>query len=171
MPPIAVLAVITPNYRGDFMSRETLKEQLKQAKNKKFQTMYDRIPFLQDLTYDERTWWIRYYKLKHTWKTNFPNQDFHPDNYIPFTGIKPWEKPNYLNGYLGFNHDVNCDLLDIEILFMKLGYDWVHVKLEDIKFPEVIDCNYDGVSFTCQDCRYRFKCELRGEKYAKTFRK
>ena len=143
------------------MKPPSAKEQLKKARKKKFQTMYDRIPFLKDLSYSKRAWWIRYYKLKHTWKTHFPKLHFTPDDYIPFTDIKPWEKPNYLNGYLGFNHDVNCDLLDIEMLFNALEYDWVHVKLEDIKFPEVVDCNFDGVSFTCQDCRYRFKCELK----------
>ena len=170
------------------MKPPSAREQLKKARKRRFKTMYDRIPFLQDLSYSERTWWIRYYKLKTCWKNNFPNLEFYPDEHIPnihhdkhyfefnykttqydsdnvFERVEPlpWDKPNPKSGVLGVNHDVNIDLLDIEMLFKALEYDWEHIKLEEISFPVVVDCNFDGVSCTCQDCRYRFKCELRGE--------
>lgn len=129
------------------------------SRKKKFKTLYDQIPFLEGMEYRERTWWIRYYKLKHTWKTHFNNLHFYPDDY--FIGkIKPWEKPTYKSGYLGQNHQLNADLVDIECLFSRLCYDWVHVKLEEIDFPDIIDCDFSDIE-GCQDCRNKFECELR----------
>ncbi len=130
------------------------------SRNQKFKTLYERIPFLKDMAYRERTWWIRYYKLRTSWTQNFPDWlKFYPDEY-PVGDIKPWEEPNYLNGCLGENHQLNCDLLDIEMLFLALGYDWIHTKLEEIEFPELIECNFSDLE-GCSDCKYRFKCELK----------
>ena len=40
------------------------------------------------------------------------------------------------------------------------GYDWIHVKLEEIDFPDVVECDFTDAE-SCQECRYRFKCELK----------
>ncbi|KYC46631.1 MAG: hypothetical protein AMQ22_02091 [Candidatus Methanofastidiosum methylothiophilum] len=136
------------------------KNLLKKAKERKFQTLYSQIPFLADKTYRERTWWIRYYKIRTTWINNFPTLPFYPDELLPLRGPKPWDEPNYLDGYLGFNSTINCDLYDLEDLFLALGYDWIHTRLEDIKWPGMIECNFSDME-GCSDCRYRFKCELK----------
>lgn len=38
--------------------------------------------------------------------------------------------------------------------------DWQHIKLEEIKFPNVIECDF-APSEGCQICKSRFKCGLR----------
>lgn len=98
---------------------------------------------------------------------NFPSLEFPPDEFHTLYSVKPWDEPDYLNGYLGVNHEVNCDLKDIEELFLYLGkgkikgsYDWIHTKLEEISFPDVIECFYTPDE-DCTECRFRFKCELR----------
>lgn len=143
------------------MKVPSAKEQLRKAKKQKFQILYEQIPFLRTMGFRERQWWIRYYKLRTTWKTNFPSLEFPPDEFHTLYTVKPWDEPGYLNGYLGVNHDVNCDLLDIEELFLVLGYDWIHTRLEDIDWPGVIECFY-APNEDCMGCRFRFKCELKG---------
>jgi hypothetical protein len=138
------------------------KKEFKKRRNQKFQTLYGRIPFLRTMGFRERQWWIRYHKLRHTWKTNFPSLEFPPDEFHTLYVVKPWDEPDYLNGYFGVNHEVNCDLHDIEILFLALGYDWIHVKLEDIIWPDIIECLY-APDEDCTECRFRFKCELKGD--------
>lgn len=146
---------------GHKMKRIDYEKEFKKRRNKKFQSLYSQIPFLATMPYHVRTWWIRYHKLKHTWKTNFNNLHFYPDDY-PIGEIPPWEKPNYKNGYLGHNHQLNADLDDIECLFKRLGYDWIHVRLEDIEWPGVVECNYNDAE-GCNGCRFRFRCEIRGD--------
>lgn len=167
------------------MKRIQLKEARQKLKNHKFQSLYSQIPFLADKSYPERTWWIRYHKLRHAWKTHFNNLHFYPDELIdqilndkhtfeyrkgttqydpenPLERVNPlpWDKPNYKHGYLGHNHQLNADLDDIECLFKRLDYDWVHVRLEDISWPGVVECDYTDAE-GCNDCKYRFKCELK----------
>lgn len=167
------------------MTPLTMEQQFKKFRKKKFKTLYEQIPFLKGMEYRERAWWIRYYKLRHTWKTHFNNLHFYPDELLekvindkhlfefkkgtieydsnnPIERINslPWDKPNYKQGYLGGNHQLNDDLDDIEWLFKRLNYDWIHVKLEEINFPDIIDCDFSDTE-GCQDCRYRFKCELK----------
>nr|CAH2570320.1 unnamed protein product [uncultured archaeal virus] len=112
------------------------------------------------MEYRERTWWIRYYKLRTTWIKQFPEKKFPPDKYQPFRDVKPWDEPNYLNGYLGVNHEVNWCLHKIEMFFLDSGLNWIHTKLEDIDFPDMIECNFSDLE-GCSDCRFRFKCELK----------
>lgn len=149
------------NFNGGIITTSNIKKQMINLKNQKYQTLYSKIPFLTTMPFEVRTWWIRYYKLKQTWKTHFNNLHFYPDDY-PIGSIPPWEEPNYKNGYLGHNHQLNADLNDIEWLFMQLHYDWMNTRLREIKFPEKIECNFN-LEYGCFDCRYRLKCELRGE--------
>lgn len=132
------------------MTPLTMEQQFKKFRKKKFNTLYEQIPFLRGMEYRERTWWIRYYKLKTVWKKHYPGKQFPPEK-IQIHDVKPWDEPDYLNGYLGVNHDINVSLYELEVLFVENGYDWVHVKLEEIDFPDVIDCDFSDIE-GCQDC-------------------
>lgn len=146
---------------GGIIITKTLKEKRKKLRKQKFKTLYERIPFLKDMTFRERQWWIRYYKLKTTWeKHNLPGE-FPDEKYLPLQPPYPWDEPNYLDGYLGVNSEINCKLRKVEYLFLDKDIDWIHTKLEDIEFPDVIECNFSDLE-GCGDCRFRFKCELKG---------
>jgi hypothetical protein len=112
--------------------KEFYEKQKRKYKNLKFKTLYDTIPFLKDLDKQERFKQIKKYKLITAWEQNGGE---HYDNYGWFR--------------LGV----------IEQELEKNEVDWQHIKLEDIKFPDVVVCDFSDEE-GCQDCKNRFKCEM-----------
>ncbi|MCE7699535.1 MAG: hypothetical protein K8E24_012260 [Methanobacterium paludis] len=104
----------------------------KDATKAKFKTLYDTIPFLQNKSKEERFKWIRYYKLKTAWE----------------------QQGRRVSGHLG-----DFNLAKIEKILDNTSVDWKHIKLENIRFPGVIECNF-APDEDCKDCKSRFKCKL-----------
>lgn len=96
----------------------------------------------------EKMWWIKYKKIKTLWEEIYPETEFPGEIMDGPLITKPWKDPfHYLNDQL------KKALSEIEKQFP----DWERFQVEN----GLIFCNYDGVSVTCQDCRYRFKCEVK----------
>lgn len=97
----------------------------------------------------EKIWWIQHAKLKAIWEELYPKTEFPAE--IPDGPLltKPWKDPT---------HYLNDKLKEVKRKIEKEIVDWERIQVGN----SVIFCNYDGESITCENCEYRFKCELRG---------
>ena len=131
------------------------KEILKKAESRKYNQIYDKIPFIRGKDKREQMWWIRFYRLRTVWQkhktTMFPGDRFvdgiiFNSNRSDDCGgggcrdANPWDAPNYRHGFLGRNHQVNFVLCEVEECFMDECIEWERLPLFDIEFPQVSGC-------------------------------
>lgn len=96
----------------------------------------------------EKMWWIRYAKLQTAWEELYPKTEFPakiPDGPIL---TRPWEDPF---------HPINDQLQKVQIEVEKYLVDWERIQVDN----GLIFCRF-AEQEGCSDCRYRFKCELKG---------
>lgn len=120
---------------------------LKEADDKKFKSIFNKIRFIRGKSIREQLWWIKFYRLQNTWKKHY-NKPFPGDRFVDkiifnsnrdddYRDPNPWDGWNYKHGWLGQNHMVNSVLDDVIWLFDDRLIVWENIPLFDIVFPKV----------------------------------
>ncbi len=97
----------------------------------------------------EKMWWIRYAKLQTAWEELHPQIEFPAQISNGPLLTKPWKDPF---------HPANDQLQKVQVEVEKYLVDWERIQVDN----GLIFCNFSDVE-GCNNCKYRFKCELKGE--------